>query len=91
MILGSVENEQCFSTLPLMKSMLLPTHLDLVMRMFVHEHCSLDTFPFWDAIKDWTYNKVKYAYKYIKKLVVLSLDLCLVFKCFFFTCSFYDN
>jgi hypothetical protein len=55
MILGSVENEQCFSTFQFMKSMLrnnLPTHLDLVVRMFVHEHYSLDTFPFWDAIKD---------------------------------------
>jgi hypothetical protein len=67
MILGSVENEKCFSTLPFMKSMLqnkLPTHLDLVVRMFVHEHYTLYTFPFWDTFKDWTYNKVKYAYKY---------------------------
>ncbi len=66
MILGSVENEKCFSTLPFMKSMLrnkLPTHLDLVVRMFIHEHYTLNTFPFWDTLKDWTYNKVKYAYK----------------------------
>jgi hypothetical protein len=59
MILGSVENEHCFSKLSFMKSKLrnkLTTHLDLVMKMFAWEHDSLDTFPFGDAIKDWTNN-----------------------------------
>ncbi len=64
MVLGNVEDECCFSTLSFMKSKLqkwLITHLDLVMRMLAQDHYTLDTFPFGDAIKDYAYNKVRYA------------------------------
>jgi hypothetical protein len=55
MVLGSMENECCFSTLSFMKSKLwnwLTTHFDLVVNMFAQNHYTLDTFPFGDVIKD---------------------------------------
>jgi hypothetical protein len=63
MILGSVKDEHCFSTLYFLKSKLcnrLTKHLDLVVRMFTHDHYTLDNFPFGDAMKDWNDNKVRY-------------------------------
>ncbi len=64
MVLGSVEDECCFSTLFFLKSKLhnrLIKHLDLIVRMFVDDHYTLDSFPFGDAMKDWNDNKVSYA------------------------------
>jgi hypothetical protein len=54
MVLGSVEDEQCFSTLSFTKNKLnnqLTTHLDLVMCMYTQKFCSLENFPFVVAIK----------------------------------------
>ncbi len=64
MILGNVEDEWCFFTLLFMKSKLhnrLTMHLDLVVGMFAQERYTLDNFPFQDAIKEWSDNKVKYV------------------------------
>jgi hypothetical protein len=64
MVLGSMEDKYCFSTLSFMKSKLwnqLTTHFDLVVKMFAQNHYTLDTFPFGDVIKDWVNNKVRYA------------------------------
>jgi hypothetical protein len=55
MILGSVYDECCFSTLSFLKSKLhsrLTKHLDLFVMMFAQEHYILDSFPFGDAMKD---------------------------------------
>jgi hypothetical protein len=55
MILGSAEDEHCFSTLSFLKSKLhnrLIKHLDWVVRMFAQEHYTLNSFPFGDAMKD---------------------------------------
>jgi hypothetical protein len=49
MIMGSVEDERCFSNLGFMKCELrnkLTTHLDLVVKMFVHKFFIMNTFPF---------------------------------------------
>jgi hypothetical protein len=48
-VLGSVENELIFSTVTFMKSKLrnqLITNLDLVVRMYVQDFFTLQTFPF---------------------------------------------
>jgi hypothetical protein len=63
MILSSVKNERCFSTLSFLESKLhnqLTKHLDLVVKMFAQYHYTLDSFPFGDAMKDWNDNKMKY-------------------------------
>jgi hypothetical protein len=64
MILGSLKNECCFSTLSFLKSKLrnqLTKHLDLVVKTFAQDHYTLDSFPFGDAMKDWNVNKVRYV------------------------------
>jgi hypothetical protein len=64
MILSSVKDEGCFSTLSFLKSKLrkyLTKHSELVVRMFAHDHYNLDNFPFGDAMRVWNDNKVKYA------------------------------
>ncbi len=56
MVLESVDDKWCFSTLSFVKSKLknwLTTHFDLVVRIFALHHYSMDTFTFRDAIKDW--------------------------------------
>jgi hypothetical protein len=58
-ILGSVEDET-FSIITFMKSKLrnqLTTNLDLVVRIYVQDFLTLQTFPFHTAITDW--NKAK--------------------------------
>jgi hypothetical protein len=54
MVLGSVEDERCFSTLSFVKSKLknkLTTHLDLVVWMYVEFVFTIQTFPFDVAIR----------------------------------------
>jgi hypothetical protein len=49
MVLGSVENERCFSNLSFVKSKLknkFTTHSDLLMQMYVHKYFTLQTSPF---------------------------------------------
>jgi hypothetical protein len=67
MILGNVKDERCFSTLSFLKSKLcngLTKYLDLIVRMFAHDHYTLDSFPFGDAMKDWNDIKVRYVINY---------------------------
>jgi hypothetical protein len=52
-IIGSMEDERCFSTLAFMKSKLqnrLTTHLPLVVRMFAQQFYTLQSFPYGDYI-----------------------------------------
>ncbi len=55
MVLGSMEDECCFSTLFLTKFKLknrLTNPFDLVVRMFAQDHYSMETFQFGDVIMD---------------------------------------
>jgi hypothetical protein len=55
MILNKIEDEHCFSILSFLKSKLhnqLIKHLDLLIKIFVHDHYIMDNFPFGDAMKD---------------------------------------
>jgi hypothetical protein len=55
MISGNIEDAHCFSILFFLNSKLrnqLTKHLDLVVRIFVHDHYVMDSFPFGDAMKD---------------------------------------
>jgi hypothetical protein len=48
-------NEWCFSITSFIRSKhinRLPTYFDLVVKMFIQNHCSMDIFPFGDAIED---------------------------------------
>ncbi len=59
-IMGSVEDERCFSNQGFMKSKLrnrLTTHLDLVVKMFVQKSFTSNTFPFVVAMSSWTIAK----------------------------------
>jgi hypothetical protein len=61
MVLGSVEDEQCFSTLCFPKNKLnnkLTTHLDLVVHMYTQKLYSLENFPFVVTIKAWNQKKI---------------------------------
>jgi hypothetical protein len=63
MISGNIK-DSCFSTLSFLKSKLhnqLIKHLDLVINMFAKDHYIFYCFPFGDATKDWSDNKVKYV------------------------------
>jgi hypothetical protein len=54
MIIGNVEDEQIFSIVFFMKFKLrnkLTNHFDLVVKIFVHDQYSIDTFPFGNLIK----------------------------------------
>jgi len=56
MVLGSVEDERCFSTLKFLKSCQcnrLGKHLPLVVHMFGQKYYTLDNFPYKDAINSW--------------------------------------
>jgi len=58
--MGSVEDERCFSNQGFMKSKLrnrLTTHLDLVVKMFVQNSFTSNTFPFVVAMSSWTIAK----------------------------------
>ena len=55
-MLGSVEDERTFNSLPFLKSklrILLTMHLDLVVHMFAQDFYTLKTFPYQVAISDW--------------------------------------
>jgi hypothetical protein len=55
MVLDNVEDKRCFSTTFFMKSKFknkLTNHFDLVVKMFIQDHYSMDVFPFGDVIKD---------------------------------------
>jgi hypothetical protein len=63
-VLGSVEDERTFFTVIFMKSKLrnrLTTNLDLVVRMYVHDFFTLQTFSFQIAITDWNKPKGQYG------------------------------
>ena len=56
LVLGSIEDERCFSTLKFLKSChrnRLEKHLLLVVRMFGQQYFSLKSFPFTEAIDSW--------------------------------------
>jgi hypothetical protein len=56
LVLGSVEDERCFSNVKFLKSCQrnrLGKHLPLVVRMFGQQYFSLDNFPYKDAIGSW--------------------------------------
>ena len=56
LVLGSVEDERCFSTLKFLKSChrnRLEKHLPLVVRMFGQKYYTLGDFPYRDAIDSW--------------------------------------
>jgi hypothetical protein len=55
-VLGNVEDERTFNSLPFLKSKLrirLTTHLDLVVHMFAQDFYTLKIFPYQVAILDW--------------------------------------
>jgi hypothetical protein len=56
LVLGSVEDERCFSSLKFLKSCQrnrLGKHLPLVVRMFGQRYYSLEDFPYSEAIDSW--------------------------------------
>ena len=56
LLLGSVEDERCFSNLKFLKSChrnRLGKHLSLVVRMFGQKFFSLENFPYREAINSW--------------------------------------
>ncbi len=56
LVLGSVEDERCFSSLKFLKSCQrnrLGKHLPLVVRMYRQKYFTLDNFPYKDAIQSW--------------------------------------
>jgi len=55
-VLGSVEDERCFSSLAFLKNKLrnsLDTHLELVVGMYSQKLFSLESFPYDDAHSEW--------------------------------------
>jgi len=64
LVLGSVEDERCFSTLKFLKSYHrkhLGKHLPLVVWMFEQKYYGLENFPYKEAIELWK-NAVKYRW-----------------------------
>lgn len=56
LVLGSVEDERCFSTLKFLKSCQrnrLDKHLPLVVRMFGQNYYTLENFPYKEAMDSW--------------------------------------
>jgi hypothetical protein len=56
LVLGSVEDERCFSNLKFLKSCQrnrLGKHLPLVVRMFGQQYFTLENFPYKDALESW--------------------------------------
>jgi hypothetical protein len=56
-VLGSVEDERMFFTFTFVGSKLrnqLNTHLDLIVKMYMQESFTLDNFPFYIAIIQWS-------------------------------------
>jgi hypothetical protein len=55
MVLDNMVDKWCFSIMSFVKSKnrnRLPTYFDLVVKMFIQNHCFMDIFPFGDAIMD---------------------------------------
>jgi hypothetical protein len=64
-IVGSVEDEHCFSMLAFMKSKLhnrLTTHLPLVVRMFAQWFYTLQNFAYVECIEQWRTTQHRYYY-----------------------------
>ncbi len=62
MVLGSVEDEKCFSTLSFIKNKLrnrLVKHLDLILHMYAQIFYFLEIFSFSTIMKSWTQKKVQ--------------------------------
>jgi len=62
MVLGSVEDERCFSTLSFTKNKLrnwFVKHLDSILHMYAQIFYFLEIFPFFTKMKSWTQNKVQ--------------------------------
>jgi len=62
-ILGNVEDECTFSTITFMERNQLTTNMDMVVRMYVQDFFTLQTFPFQIAIKDRNEAKTHYGLK----------------------------
>jgi hypothetical protein len=63
-VIGSVEDERCFSTLTFMKTKLqniLTTHVELVIWIFSQKFFTFRDFPFGEAIQNWKDNKTQYG------------------------------
>jgi len=62
MVLGSVEDERCLSTLSFIKNKLrnrLVKHLDSILHMYAQIYLFLEIFPFSTIMKSWTQKKVQ--------------------------------
>lgn len=56
MVMGSGEDERCFSNMGFVKSKFrnrLTTHLDLIVRIFTKKFFTFDTFPFAATMNVW--------------------------------------
>jgi hypothetical protein len=63
MVMGSVDDERCFSNLGLMKNNfrnIVTTHLDLVVKMFAQKFFTFDTFPFVVIMNVWNVAKSRH-------------------------------
>jgi hypothetical protein len=64
-ILGSVEDERCFSTLAFMKLKFhnrFITHLLIVVHMFTQQFYTLENFPYVECIEQWRTTGHQYCY-----------------------------
>jgi hypothetical protein len=63
-VIGSMEDERCFSTLTFMKAKLqnrVTTHLELIIWIFSQKFFTLQNFPFGEAIQNWKNNRTQYG------------------------------
>jgi len=63
-VIGSMEDEWCFSMFSFMKTKLrnqLTTHLDVVIHMFDSKFYTFENFPYNQAIEEWKINCMRYA------------------------------
>jgi hypothetical protein len=65
-VLGSVEDEQCFSSLIFLKdklrNRLLSDHLSVVMGMYGQQVYTLENFPYDDCFQTWVHSAERYPY-----------------------------
>jgi len=98
MVLGSVEDERCFSNLSIIKNKLrnwLIAHLDLVVWMYAQSFYIIKTFMFTITIKSWNHQKdqrvvnAQWTQNLHNKLLQRSLTLNHVFPYAFVLCIFW--
>jgi hypothetical protein len=65
-VLGSVEDERCFSSLTFLKdrlrNRLVSEHLGVVLRMHGHRLFTLQNFPYDDCFQTWVHLAERYHY-----------------------------